>query len=149
MTSSERRVTSGKVWNKEDDRRERSEKAERGRRGARNRLIPSPVPRRQFVLDLVLSPRSSLSFAREREVKPGSFFSIWGIHPSSPPCRRSVARFVSYESRVRGDVESWDQRGETFHPSHPLPTSPLPPPLCPRGPTRRHIARLTLRHRGH
>jgi len=27
MTSSERRVTSGKVWNKEDDRREKSEKA--------------------------------------------------------------------------------------------------------------------------
>jgi len=28
MTSSERRVTSGKVWNKEDDRREKSEKVE-------------------------------------------------------------------------------------------------------------------------
>lgn len=30
MTSSERRVTSGKVWNKEDDRREKSEKADAG-----------------------------------------------------------------------------------------------------------------------
>jgi len=77
MTSSERRVTSGEVRNKEDDGGEAGETGTgQGRRRARSRLIPSPVPRRQFVLDLVRRDRL-FPFAREREVKPGS--------PSPPP----------------------------------------------------------------
>lgn len=124
MTSSERRVTSGKVWNKEDDRREKSEKADAGQ---------------EVDWFLALSPEDNLystsystivSFVRSWA---GSKARLFFLHLAplvlSPLCHGSVARFAFY-GKV-GNGESWDQHGESApRPLIPLsPLVPLAPPL--------------------
>lgn len=79
-----------------------------GRRKARSRLIPNPVPSRQFVLDLVLYDRLLFRSLRERQVKRGfllflfllpfpSFFLLVPVF--SPVLRKSEGGIM--ESRGR------------------------------------------------
>ena len=83
-----------------------------GRRKARSRLIPNPVPSRQFVLDLVLYDRLFRSL-RERQVKRGfllffffffSFFLFFFLSFLFVPSR------LSFESQARRMLESWNLR---------------------------------------